>query len=146
MSIQNILNQKGTEVLTIGPEATVKNAADLMRQARIAALIVKAGDSIAGIISEREVVTAVSEFGQAALSLPVKTAANRTIIPVAPNDSVKRAMGLMTQHRIRHLPVIWEGELVGIVSIGDIVKSRLQDLETESNVLRDIYFATPFHH
>jgi CBS domain-containing protein len=147
MSVQNILDRKGAEVISISPEASVKSATDLMRHARIAALVVRSGDSVAGLFTERELVAAVSEFGQAALSTAVGALANRSVITVAPSDSVKRAMGLMTRYRVRHLPVVADGQLKGLVSIGDLVKSRLEDLETESNVLRDVYLAAqPLHH
>jgi len=146
MSIKSILEQKGSNVVTIRPGASVKTAADLMRRERIAALMLTSGDSIVGVFTERDLVAAVSEFGQAALSLNVEQVSSRTVIPIAPRDSVKTAMSLMTRYRVRHLPVIENGRLHGIVSIGDVVKSRLDDLQTESNVLRDAYLAAqPVH-
>jgi CBS domain-containing protein len=142
MTIQTILDRKGDTVFTIPPFATVKNAIDQMHEHGVAALVVKSGSSIIGVLSERDVVTAVSRFAEHALSMNVKSILTHTIITIAPGDSVKRAMRLMTHHRVRHLPVIEDGELVGIVSIGDVVKHRLEDLETESNVLRDVYIAS----
>jgi CBS domain-containing protein len=139
--IQNILDRKGTEVVTIRGAETVKSAADRMRELGIAALVVKSGDAINGVILEREIVEAVSQHGEGALSLAVLDVATRTIVSVSPTDSLKRAMSLMTNQRVRHLLVIAEGNLVGIVSIGDVVKLRLEDLETETNVLRDVYLA-----
>jgi CBS domain-containing protein len=139
--IQNILDRKGTEVVTIRGTETVKSAADRMRELGIAALVVKSGDAINGVISEREIVEAVSQHGEGALSLAVLDVATRTIVSVSPTDSLKRAMSLMTNQRVRHLLVIAEGNLVGIVSVGDVVKFRLEDLETETNVLRDVYLA-----
>jgi signal-transduction protein with cAMP-binding, CBS, and nucleotidyltransferase domain len=112
-----------------------------MREHGIAALVVKSGDAIKGLISERDVVHAVSMHGEGALSLPVSHVVTHAMVTVVPSDSLKRAMSLMTNHRLRHLPVIAEGHLVGIVSIGDVVKLRLEDLETETNVLRDAYIA-----
>ena len=112
-----------------------------MREHGIAALAVKSGDVIKGLISERDIVQAVSQHGERALSMAVLDVATHAIVTVAPSDSLKRAMSLMTNHRVRHLPVIANGNLVGIVSIGDVVKLRLEDLETESNVLRDAYIA-----
>jgi CBS domain-containing protein len=86
-------------------------------------------------------VHAVSRHGEGALSLVVLDVVTHPAITVAPDDSVKRAMTLMTRYRLRHLPVIAKGKLVGIVSIGDVVKHRLEELETETNVLRDAYIA-----
>lgn len=142
MSIQNILGRNGAEVITIRATETVKSAADRMREHNIAALVVKSGDVITGLISEREIVHAVSKHGQSALSMQVLDIVSHATITVSPDDPLKRAMSLMTHHRVRHLPVIANGRLVGIVSIGDVVKHRLEDLELESNVLRDAYIAT----
>ena len=142
MSIQNILGRNGAEVITIRATETVKSAADRMREHNIAALVVKSGDVITGLISEREIVHAVSRHGVIALSMQVLDIVSHATITVSPDDTLKRAMSLMTHHRVRHLPVIANGRLVGIVSIGDVVKHRLEDLELESNVLRDAYIAT----
>jgi CBS domain-containing protein len=139
--IQNILDRKGTEVISIRTTDTVQVAADGMRQFGVAALVVKNGDAIKGLISERDIMLAVSRHGNGAPSLAVSNIVSQAIIRVAPNDSLKRAMSLMTNNRARHLLVIDDGKLVGIVSIGDIVKQRLEDLETETNVLRDVYMA-----
>jgi CBS domain-containing protein len=141
MSVQNILDRNRAEVITIHPTETVKCAADRMRERNVAALIVKSGDKVAGLISEREIVGAVAQHGKNALSMAVLDVMNRITITVAPEDPLKRAMSLMTNCRMRHLPVIASGKLVGIISIGDVVKQRLADLEIESNVLRDAYMA-----
>jgi CBS domain-containing protein len=140
MSIQSILDRNRAEVVTIGPTDTLKSAADQMRAHNIAALIVKSGAAV-GLISDREIVHAVSRNGERALHMAVREIVTRPTITIAPDDTLKRAMSLMTHHRVRHLPVIANGKLVGIVSIGDVVKHRLEDLETESNVLRDAYMA-----
>ena len=141
MSIQNILDRNRAEVITIRPTDTVKNAADRMRAHNIAALVVKSGAAITGLISDREIVHAVSRHGDRALYMAVLEIVTHPAITVAPDDTLKRAMSLMTHHRVRHLPVIANEKLVGIVSIGDVVKHRLADLETESNILRDAYMA-----
>jgi CBS domain-containing protein len=141
VSIQDIVNRNGTEVVTIDEAATVRSAANRMRAHRIAALVVKSGDAIAGLISERDIVYAISRYGESALALPVLEIAVRAPITVAPTDTVTRAMSLMTHNRVRHLLVTTNGKLVGIVSIGDVVKHRLEDLEMESNILRDAYIA-----
>ena len=139
--IQNILERKGANVITIGAADTVQLAADRMRGHGIAALVVKNGDAIKGVISERDIVQAVSRHGNGAPSLAVLNIVSQAMIRVAPDDSLKHAMMLMTNNHVRHLLVIHGGELVGIVSIGDIVKQRLEDLEIETNVLRDVYLA-----
>jgi CBS domain-containing protein len=141
MSIQNILDRNRAEVITIRPTDTVKNAADRMRAHNIAALVVKSGAAITGLISDREIVHAVSRHGDRALYMAVLEIVTHPTITAAPDDTLKRAMSLMTHHRVRHLPVIANEKLVGIVSIGDVVKHRLEDLETESNILRDAYMA-----
>jgi CBS domain-containing protein len=141
MSIQNILDRNRAEVVTISPTDTVKSAADRMRAHDIAALVVKSGAAITGLISDREIVHAASRHGEAALYMAVLEIVTHPTITIAPDDTLKRAMSLMTHHRVRHLRVIANGNLVGIVSIGDVIKLRLEDLETESNVLRDAYMA-----
>ena len=141
MSVQNILDRKGGDIASIRATATVKSAADLMRQKRIAALVVMSCEEITGIVTERDIVHALSRHGEDALAMPVKDVLTRVIITVTPEDSLRHALRLMTDYRVRHLPVIANGKLVGIVSIGDVVKHRLEDLETQSNVLRDVYIA-----
>jgi|SRR5690348_5942488 CBS domain-containing protein len=105
MTIQSILNQKGSSVFTIEPSVTIKTAADHMRDRGVASLVVKSGNAITGILSERDVVGAISRFGERAPSDPVKGVLSN-VITVAPGDSVKRAMRLMTHHRVRH-PERW---------------------------------------
>jgi CBS domain-containing protein len=143
MSVQDILDRNRAEIITIHPTETVRRAAERMRARNIAALVVKTGDEFIGLISEREIVHAIAQQGEGALPLTVQAVMSRANITIAPDDTVKRAMSLMTNYRVRHLPVIAGGKLVGIVSIGDVVKHRLQDLEAESNVLRDAYIARP---
>jgi CBS domain-containing protein len=141
MSIQILLDRKSGEVFTTDPTTTVRTAAQLMRAHGVAALVVKSADVISGLISERDIVHAISQHGERALSMAVLDVMTRNAVTVTPSDTVKRAMTLMTNHRLRHLTVIAEGTLVGIVSIGDVVKFRLEDLETESSVMRDAYIA-----
>jgi CBS domain-containing protein len=141
MTIQSLLGPKSAEVFTIDAIETVKSAAQQMRQHGIGALVVKSDEDIKGIISDRDIVYAVSRRGEAAISLAVSDVMSHAVVTVAPGDSLKRAMGLMVRHRVRDLPVMADGELVGVVSMGDVAKYRLEDLETESNVLRDAYIA-----
>ncbi len=141
MTIQSVLGSKSAEVFAIRATETVKSAAQQMRQHGIGALVVKSDEDIKGIISDRDIVYAVSRRGEAAISLAVSDVMSQSVVTVAPSESLKRAMGLMVRHRVRDLPVMSDGELVGVVAIGDVAKYRLEDLETESNVLRDAYIA-----
>ncbi len=141
MSIDSILRRKGTDVATIAPEASIKRAADRLLAKNIGALVVTSGDAVLGLVSEREIVHAFSRHGDEAGSMPVKEIMQHGVTTVSPDDSVNRAMSLMTHHRVRHMPVLRDGKLAGIVSIGDVVKHRLEDLELETNVLRDVYAA-----
>jgi CBS domain-containing protein len=141
MTIESILRRKGTDVTTIPPDASVKRAADWLRAKNIGALVVSSDDEILGLISEREIVHAFSRYGETAGSMRVKEVMQYGLTTVSPDESVNRVMTLMTHHRVRHMPVLRGGKLVGIVSIGDIVKHRLEDLELEASVLRDVYNA-----
>ena len=141
MTIQAILDRKGSTVFTIHPTATVRSAVDQMNKRGVAALVVEGATGVQGLVSERNVVSAISQYGGRALTMTVKDIFTQTSISVTPGDSIKKAMSLMTIQRLRQLPVIADGRLVGIISIGDVVKHRLEDLETESNILRDLYVA-----
>src|SRR6185437_10418007 len=141
MTIESILRRKGTNVTTIAPEASIKRAADWLRAKNIGALVVTSENAVLGLISEREIVHAFSRYGETAGSLPVKEIMQYGVATVSPDESVNRVMNLMTHHRVRHMPVLRDGKLAGIVSIGDVVKHRLEDLELETNVLRDVYNA-----
>jgi CBS domain-containing protein len=141
MTIQGLLGSKSAELFTIRATETVKSAAELMRQNGLSALVVKGDEAIKGIISDRDIVYAVSRRGEAAISLAVWDVMSHAVVTVAPSESLKRAMGLMVRHRVRDLTVMSDGELLGVVAIGDVAKYRLEDLETESSVLRDAYIA-----
>jgi predicted transcriptional regulator len=141
MSIESILRHKGTEVATIRPEASIKSAADWLRARNIGALVVTSGQAVLGLVSEREIVHALSRYGDTAASMPVNEIMRSGVITVSPDASVNRVMTLMTRHRVRHMPVLRDGKLAGIISIGDVVKHRLEDLELETTVLRDLYIA-----
>ena len=141
MSVESILRKKGTDVATIGPEVSVKRAADWLRAKNIGALVVTRGSAVLGLVSEREIVHALSRYGEAATSMPVSEIMRHGVTTVSPAETVSRAMMLMTQHRARHMPVVHDGELAGIISIGDVVHHRLDDLELETHVLRDAHVA-----
>ena len=141
MTVESILRQKGTHGATIAPEASIRRAADWLRVKNIGALVVTSGKVVLGLISEREIVHAFSRYGETAASMPVKEIMQYGVTTVSPDESVNRVMNLMTHQRVRHMPVLRDGKLAGIVSIGDVVKHRLEDLELETNVLRDVYSA-----
>ena len=100
--------------------------------------MVTSGNAVVGLISEREIVHAIVRYGETAISMPVSEIMRHGVITVSPTDTVSHVMSLMTRHRVRHMPVLRDGNLVGIISIGDVVKHRLEDLELEANVLRDV--------
>ena len=141
MSVESILRQKGADVATIAPDASVKRAADWLSGKNIGALVVMSGNSVIGLISEREIVHAFSRYGETAASMPVNEIMRRGVITVSPDKTAAHVMNLMTRHRVRHIPVLRDGKLAGIISIGDVVKCRLDDLELETKVLRDVIIA-----
>jgi CBS domain-containing protein len=142
MNVETILRQKGSDVATITPEASIKRAADWLRAKNVGALVVTSNDTILGIISERDIVRAFSQHGEPVVSMQVKDIMTHGLITASLGDDLTHLMRLMTRHRIRHMPVLRDGKLVGIVSIGDVVKHRLDDLELEASVLRDAYMAS----
>ena len=142
MSVESILRKKGTGVATIAPDISVKRAADLLRAKNIGALVVTREDAILGLVSEREIVDAISRHSETATSMPVSEIMRHSVINVSPTESISHVMKLMTQHRLRHMPVVHNGRVAGIISIGDVVKHRLDDLELETSVLRDAYIAS----
>ena len=145
MTIETILRRKGSDVTTIAPDVSIKRAADWLRAKNIGALVVTTEGAIEGavlgLVSEREIVHAFSRHGERAGTMLVQEIMQYGMTTVSPDDSVNRVMKLMTQHRVRHMPVMHGGKLAGIISIGDVVKYRLEDLELETNVLRDVYNA-----
>ena len=108
---------------------------------QIAALVLTNGSKVHGVVTERDILKAISENGISILNSPVGHIVTGRLVTISPDETTKRVMQLMTHSRIRHLPVIENGKLVGIVSIGDIVKYHLEDLEMKSNVLRDLAVA-----
>jgi CBS domain-containing protein len=140
MDVDGILRAKGATVVTISPDASIGDLVLGLRDQRIGAMVVSEdGRSVLGIISERDVVRGLAELGPGILQTPVAKLMTRDVVECAPRDSVKQVMAEMTRRRIRHLPVVADGVLCGIVSIGDVVKNRLDEMETETNVLREVY-------
>jgi CBS domain-containing protein len=142
MTVEQLLNTKGREVATIEPDATVALVAHRLRARGVGALVVsRGGGVIAGIISERDIVRGLAEHGRDLLDRRVSDLMTRSVTTCSPTDSVRDLMAVMTQRRIRHLPVARQGTLCGIVSIGDVVKNRLEEMQLETGVLRDAYLA-----
>lgn len=138
MTVSIILARKGREVVTIELGATLGETVQLLAEKRIgAALILGADRRIAGIISERDVVCALAAGGAAALDLPVSRAMTRNVETCSEGEAVSSIMERMTEGRFRHMPVVDQGRLVGIVSIGDIVKHRVHEMEHESRAMHD---------
>jgi CBS domain-containing protein len=141
MKISAILEHKQPGVVTIDILSTLKAAAELMTRHRIAALVVTEDGAPVGLLSERHIVEVFAHQGKLAEEMRIRQVIGRQLVAVSPEDTIKRAMSLMTHGRIRHLPVMEDNELLGIVSLGDVVKHRLEEMELEANVLRDIYIA-----
>ncbi len=138
MTVRAILDLKGRDVTTITPDKTLGDAASLLSQHKIGALVVTGADRrVTGILSERDIVKAVSAGGAAALEEKIAARMIREVITCGPQDTMAELMGHMTAGRFRHLPVVENGRLVGIISIGDVVKRRLAEMERESSALRD---------
>src|SRR5271169_3149249 len=137
MNVEAILRGKGRAVATIRPDQTIAAALAALRDRNIGALVVSEdGERVDGIISERDIVHGLADHGTALLSSGVAEVMTRRVETCAPSDSVADLMARMTNRRIRHLPVVHDDRLVGIVSIGDLVKNRLDEIEFEARSLR----------
>ena len=142
MLVSQILKEKGREVLSISPEATLQEAAVVLTRHRIGALIVRgAGGKLSGIISERDIVRALAESGAAALTYPVRVRMTADVAVCEENDTVAEIMETMTRCRFRHMPVVEHDQVTGIISIGDVVKSRIDETLREAQALKE-YIAT----
>jgi len=138
MTVSIILANKGREVVSIEPNASLAEAVRLLGEKRIgAALILGADRRIAGIISERDIVRVLAERGAAVLDEPVSQTMTRKVESCNESDTVAHIMERMTQGKFRHMPVVDQVQVVGLVSIGDIVKHRLHEMERESTAMRD---------
>ena len=137
MTIAAILRDKGDQVISVTGDMTLKQAVALLTSKRIGAVPVVDGDGVAGILSERDVIRALGAYGGAALERTVGEVMSAPAITVTPEQSAIGALSLMTQRRFRHLPVVKAGELVGFVSIGDLVKYRIDRIEADAAAMRD---------
>lgn len=142
MYVRDILSDKGSRVTTTRPDATIAATCSLLTQHRIGAVLVtNAGDEMVGIISERDIVRGFSAHGAAVAEMTVADLMTRDVRSCSPDDTIADIMGVMTTARIRHLPVLDGDHLTGIVSIGDIVKYRLDEAKLEVESLRDYVLA-----
>jgi CBS domain-containing protein len=137
MNVEAILKGKGRSVATVPPDATIEEAVNELRRRGIGALVVsRDGVTVDGILSERDVVHALADRGSGLLDLPVSALMTSRVFTCTSRDSIAELMAMMTDRRIRHLPVVEDGRLSGIVSIGDVVKMRLDEVEYEASSLR----------
>jgi CBS domain-containing protein len=144
MHVADILKEKGNHVATIRPDSSIRSAAQKLKIERVGALVVSEnGTSVDGILSERDIAYGLAEHGGTMLEHIVSDLMTRGVVHCVPQDTIAHIAKVMTQRRIRHLPVMEGHTLIGIVSIGDVVRHRLDELELEANVLRD--YATVRH-
>ncbi len=136
MQVRHILQTKGRDIITIAPGASLADAAQMMTERGVGALVVTDGARLAGIISERDIVRAIAQKGAGALSASVKSGMTAAVRTCAESDTVEELMEQMTHGRFRHVPVVDAGSLCGMISIGDVVKTRIAETLDEANSLR----------
>ncbi|MET0996068.1 MAG: CBS domain-containing protein [Mycobacterium sp.] len=136
MRIADVLRNKGADVATIAPETTVMDLIAGLAELNIGAMVVIGPDGLAGIVSERDVVRKLHERGAELLAQPVSEIMTTLVATCVPSDSLDSLSVLMTKNRVRHIPVLENGQLAGIVSIGDVVKRRMEELEAEQEQLQ----------
>ena len=138
MTVKAILSRKGSDVVTADPNATLAEVVRILAARRIGAVVVTGADRrIVGILSERDVVRVLGDKGPSALDLPIAEVMTRKVTTCSMRDTVAELMERMTEGKFRHVPVLDDGRLAGIVSIGDVVKWRVHEIEDESDALRD---------
>ena len=138
MHVESILRSKGRNVTTVAPEASIATAVSLLRRHAVGALVVsRDGASVDGILSERDIVSALADHSAKTLDLAVRDLMSRQVITCGRDDTIADLAALMTEKRIRHLPVVDRGRLAGIVSIGDVVKHRIDEVEGEASSMRE---------
>ncbi len=137
MNVDSILKTKGSVVVTVAPGEKISVAAAKLKREKIGALVVSEdGIGVSGILSERDIARALADHGAGLGELAVGDLMTRNVITCAPDDTVEELMTTMTERRIRHLPVMADGALCGIISIGDVVKNRLEEIQREAESLR----------
>lgn len=144
MQVSVLLQRKGADVVTVAPHLPAADAVDAMARHRVGAVVVTAdGEAIDGVLAERDVVLALSVFGPSALERPVAEVMSTDVVTCGLDTTVEELMATMTERRARHVPVVVDGRLAGVVSIGDVVKDRISWLEFEAQALHD-YIAHPY--
>ncbi len=140
MNVEGILKTKGSKIVTIGPDESVAEAARTLKRERIGALVVSDdGQKVLGIVSERDIVSGLADPGMKnLLEIKVSKLMTSEVLTCNPEDSVQHCMSVMTERRVRHLPVVRDDKMVGLISIGDVVKNRLEELESEAGFLRNL--------
>jgi len=142
MKVEGILKAKGHDVETVGPDTAVVLAVDRLSSMQIGALVVSVdGRKVEGVVSERDVVRGLAKHGGRMLDLKVSEVMERHVPVCSPDDPIGDVMAQMTRTRNRHIPVVHNSQLYGLVSIGDLLKNRLEELELQTNVLRDSYIS-----
>ena len=137
MQVENILQSKGRDVVTVTAGATIAEAVDLLNANRIGAVVVVDGKRVAGILSERDVVRHLGQDWTALAGRPVSDVMTKAVVSVSRFATIDDVMERMTERRIRHMPIVDNGELVGIVSIGDVVKRKIEETEQEATALKE---------
>ena len=136
MFVSDILAEKGSLVFSARPQATVAQVAGQLSTHRIGSVLVLQDNEVVGVISERDVVRAMAQHGAAALTMEVRRIMTTDVVTCDPDDTIEHVMVTMTRGRFRHLPVMRHGELLGLVSIGDVVKARLTETQVEADALK----------
>ncbi len=141
MTVGQILDEKGAKVVTVAPDQTVLEVTRVLTEHHIGAALIMDGETIAGVLSERDIVRCIAAKGPEAFMKPASELMTRTVITCRRSDDIARVMAQMTKGRFRHVPVVENGQLIGLVSIGDVVKRRIAETEHEAEALRE-YIAT----
>ncbi|MGQ7794537.1 CBS domain-containing protein [Faunimonas sp. B44] len=141
MIVSQILKEKGGEVVTARPDMTLLDVARLLREKNIGAVLIMQGKGIRGILSERDIVRALAAHGEEGLRKTAQACMTENVVTCRPGDGIDHLMQVMTSGRFRHMPVLEDGRLVGLISIGDVVKRRIEEIERESEQIRE-YIAT----
>ena len=144
MQVSVLLQSKGTEVVTVRPEASIAEVAIVLAEHRIGAVVVTGhGRSIDGVLSERDIVRALARPDDGMLAVTARSLMTTEVVTCEPDTTVEELMATMTERRIRHVPVLVDGELAGLVSIGDVVKHHIATLEHETKAMHD-YISNPY--